>query len=60
MRGVCSDTRRDDSGLELRVKRRGREETSEPYKNVVETVLLDKYQRLHGTVTVAVDTVDSP
>jgi hypothetical protein len=51
---ICGDRRRDDV-LELLVKWKGGEETWEPYKNVAETEALDKYERLHGRVTV--DTV---
>ncbi len=39
------------------MKWEGGEEIWVPYKNVAETEALDKYERLHGTLTV--DTVDA-
>lgn len=52
---ICGHRRRDDGGLELLVKWEGGEETWQPYENVAEVQALDKYERLHGRVTV--DTV---
>jgi hypothetical protein len=54
---ICGDRTRDDGDLELLVRWKGGEETWEPYENVAETEALDKYERLHGPVTV--DTVDA-
>ncbi len=38
----------DDSDLELLGRWKGGEKTWEPYENVVETEVLDKYERHHG------------
>jgi hypothetical protein len=54
---ICGKSRRDDGDLELLVRWTGGEETWEPYENMAETEVLDKYERLHGPVTV--DTVDT-
>jgi hypothetical protein len=49
---ICHNRKLDDGGLEFLVKWKNGEETWEPYKNVAETEALDKYERLHGPVTV--------
>ncbi|KAL2188037.1 hypothetical protein L209DRAFT_777978 [Thermothelomyces heterothallicus CBS 203.75] len=49
---ICSDRELDDSRLELLVKWKGGEETWEPYENVAEIEALDRYERLHGPISV--------
>lgn len=56
---ISDDRKLGDGSLELLVKWKGGEETWEetwePYENVAETEAFDRYERLHGPVTV--DTV---
>ena len=40
----------EDVGVEFLVKWKGGDETWEPYENVAETEVLDKYKRLHRPV----------
>jgi hypothetical protein len=49
---ICGYRKGNDGSVELLVKWGGREETWEPYVNVAETEALDRYERLHGPVTV--------
>ncbi|KAK5651065.1 hypothetical protein OQA88_13713 [Cercophora sp. LCS_1] len=47
---ICSYRKPEDSGLEFLVKRKGGEETWEPFENVAETEALDRYERLASQV----------
>jgi hypothetical protein len=49
---ICGHRRLDDRGVQLLVKWKGGEKTWEPYENVAETEALDRYEHLHGPVTV--------
>ncbi|KAK3694839.1 hypothetical protein B0T22DRAFT_437889 [Podospora appendiculata] len=45
---ICNYRKPEDGGLEFLVKWKGGDETWEPFENVAETEVLDKYERFHG------------